>query len=63
MAAGADGIFVPGVVDPVTVRALVQAVPAPLNVMAGPPCGVTDATGRSPAVRRPARSHVGVPTL
>ncbi|MEU8215039.1 isocitrate lyase/phosphoenolpyruvate mutase family protein [Micromonospora taraxaci] len=36
LAAGADGIFVPGVVDPVTVRALVEAVPAPLNVLAGP---------------------------
>ncbi|MET8041577.1 isocitrate lyase/phosphoenolpyruvate mutase family protein [Micromonospora sp. NPDC005215] len=36
LAAGADGIFVPGVVDPVTIRALVQAVPAPLNVLAGP---------------------------
>ncbi|MFI6781116.1 isocitrate lyase/phosphoenolpyruvate mutase family protein [Micromonospora sp. NPDC050276] len=36
LAAGADGIFVPGVVDPETIRALVQAVPAPLNVLAGP---------------------------
>ncbi|MET8087946.1 isocitrate lyase/phosphoenolpyruvate mutase family protein [Micromonospora sp. NPDC005194] len=36
LAAGADGIFVPGVVDPVTIRELVRAVPAPLNVLAGP---------------------------
>ncbi|MFC3505382.1 isocitrate lyase/phosphoenolpyruvate mutase family protein [Micromonospora krabiensis] len=36
LAAGADGIFVPGVVDPATIRALVEAVPAPLNVLAGP---------------------------
>ncbi|MET7672776.1 isocitrate lyase/PEP mutase family protein [Micromonospora luteifusca] len=36
LAAGADGIFVPGVVDPATIGALVQAVPAPLNVLAGP---------------------------
>ncbi|GGO25837.1 isocitrate lyase/PEP mutase family protein [Micromonospora parathelypteridis] len=36
LAAGADGIFVPGVVDPATIRALVRAVPAPLNVLAGP---------------------------
>ncbi|MEV4119628.1 isocitrate lyase/phosphoenolpyruvate mutase family protein [Micromonospora sp. NPDC049645] len=36
LAAGADGIFVPGVVDPVTIRVLVRAVPAPLNVLAGP---------------------------
>ncbi|MEV0005595.1 isocitrate lyase/phosphoenolpyruvate mutase family protein [Micromonospora sp. NPDC050980] len=36
LAAGADGIFVPGTVDPATVAALVAAVPAPLNVLAGP---------------------------
>jgi 2-methylisocitrate lyase-like PEP mutase family enzyme len=35
-AAGADGIFVPGVVDPGTVEALVKEVTVPLNVMAGP---------------------------
>ncbi|GAB7181672.1 isocitrate lyase/phosphoenolpyruvate mutase family protein [Kitasatospora sp. Ki12] len=34
--AGADGVFVPGVADPETVAALVAAVPAPLNVLAGP---------------------------
>ncbi|MFD7668031.1 isocitrate lyase/phosphoenolpyruvate mutase family protein [Streptomyces sp. NPDC059788] len=34
--AGADGIFVPGVVDPATVRALAAGIPVPLNVMAGP---------------------------
>lgn len=34
--AGADGIFVPGVVDPETVAALAKAVPAPLNILAGP---------------------------
>jgi 2-methylisocitrate lyase-like PEP mutase family enzyme len=36
LAAGADGIFVPGVVDPRTVRALARGIDAPLNVMAGP---------------------------
>jgi 2-methylisocitrate lyase-like PEP mutase family enzyme len=36
LAAGADGIFVPGVADPATIRRLVAAVDAPLNVMAGP---------------------------
>ncbi|GAA2632792.1 isocitrate lyase/phosphoenolpyruvate mutase family protein [Streptomyces vastus] len=36
LAAGADGIFVPGVVDPVTVKALAEGIDAPLNVMAGP---------------------------
>ncbi|MFF8641485.1 isocitrate lyase/phosphoenolpyruvate mutase family protein [Streptomyces sp. NPDC015345] len=34
--AGADGIFVPGAVDPETVGALVAGVQGPLNVMAGP---------------------------
>ena len=36
LAAGADGIFVPGVLDAAVLRELVAAVPAPLNVMAGP---------------------------
>ncbi|MHC3471390.1 isocitrate lyase/PEP mutase family protein [Streptomyces sp. 7R007] len=35
-AAGADGIFVPGAVDPGTVKLLVDGVDGPLNVMAGP---------------------------
>ncbi|MFD8811112.1 isocitrate lyase/phosphoenolpyruvate mutase family protein, partial [Streptomyces sp. NPDC059627] len=35
-AAGADGIFVPGVVDPETVKALVEGVGLPLNVLVGP---------------------------
>ncbi|MFI6447345.1 isocitrate lyase/phosphoenolpyruvate mutase family protein [Kitasatospora sp. NPDC050543] len=34
--AGASGIFVPGVGDQETVAALAEALPAPLNVMAGP---------------------------
>ncbi|MCP2169077.1 isocitrate lyase/PEP mutase family protein [Goodfellowiella coeruleoviolacea] len=34
--AGANGIFVPGVVDPATVADLVKQVAAPLNVLAGP---------------------------
>jgi 2-methylisocitrate lyase-like PEP mutase family enzyme len=36
LAAGADGVFVPGAVDPVTAKALVQGIQGPLNVMAGP---------------------------
>jgi 2-methylisocitrate lyase-like PEP mutase family enzyme len=36
LAAGADGVFVPGTVDPETVAALVAAIPAPLNVLGGP---------------------------
>jgi 2-methylisocitrate lyase-like PEP mutase family enzyme len=35
VAAGADGIFVPGVVDIETLKALVAEIDAPLNVMAG----------------------------
>ncbi|MFJ9814931.1 isocitrate lyase/phosphoenolpyruvate mutase family protein [Streptomyces sp. NPDC101151] len=35
-AAGADGIFVPGAVDPHTVKALVAGIDGPLNVMVGP---------------------------
>ncbi|GAA3122110.1 2-methylisocitrate lyase [Streptosporangium carneum] len=34
--AGASGVFVPGVVDPVTVSALVKGVAAPLNILVGP---------------------------
>jgi 2-methylisocitrate lyase-like PEP mutase family enzyme len=34
--AGADGVFVPGVVDPATIRELVDAIAAPVNVLAGP---------------------------
>ncbi|MFD3380242.1 MULTISPECIES: isocitrate lyase/phosphoenolpyruvate mutase family protein [unclassified Streptomyces] len=36
LAAGADGVFVPGPVDPVTVKNLAEGVDGPLNVMAGP---------------------------
>jgi 2-methylisocitrate lyase-like PEP mutase family enzyme len=34
--AGADGIFVPGVIDTDLIAELVEKVPAPLNIMAGP---------------------------
>lgn len=36
LAAGADGIFVPGVVDRATVKSLVAGVEGPLNVLVGP---------------------------
>jgi 2-methylisocitrate lyase-like PEP mutase family enzyme len=36
LAAGADGIFVPGVADPVLIAALTEVVTAPLNILAGP---------------------------
>ncbi|MEV6485669.1 isocitrate lyase/phosphoenolpyruvate mutase family protein [Streptomyces sp. NPDC051576] len=35
-AAGADGIFVPGAVDPGTVKELADGIDAPLNVLVGP---------------------------
>ncbi|KAA2247678.1 isocitrate lyase/phosphoenolpyruvate mutase family protein [Solihabitans fulvus] len=35
LAAGANGVFVPGVVDPATVAELVKAIDAPLNVLSG----------------------------
>ncbi|MFJ8198137.1 isocitrate lyase/phosphoenolpyruvate mutase family protein [Streptomyces sp. NPDC096152] len=35
-AAGADGIFVPGAVDPGIVKVLADGVEAPLNILAGP---------------------------
>ncbi|MEV6504675.1 isocitrate lyase/phosphoenolpyruvate mutase family protein [Streptomyces sp. NPDC051642] len=35
-AAGADGIFVPGVVEPGTVKELADGIDAPLNVLVGP---------------------------
>jgi 2-methylisocitrate lyase-like PEP mutase family enzyme len=36
LAAGATGIFVPGVADTETIAALAKAIPAPLNVLAQP---------------------------
>jgi 2-methylisocitrate lyase-like PEP mutase family enzyme len=36
LAAGAHGIFVPGVTDAATISALVTEIPAPLSILAGP---------------------------
>lgn len=36
LAAGADGVFVPGVTQPETIATLVAAIPAPVNVLGGP---------------------------
>jgi 2-methylisocitrate lyase-like PEP mutase family enzyme len=36
MDAGASTIFVPGVIDVPTIQTLVKAIPAPLNILAGP---------------------------
>ncbi|MEU0391472.1 isocitrate lyase/phosphoenolpyruvate mutase family protein [Streptomyces sp. NPDC006208] len=51
IAAGADGIFVPGVVDPDTVEALAKGIGAPLNVLAGPGAPATTELGRLGAAR------------
>jgi 2-methylisocitrate lyase-like PEP mutase family enzyme len=36
LAAGADGLFVPGLADPASIRAIAGAVPLPLNLMVVP---------------------------
>lgn len=36
LAAGADGVFVPGTVDPAIVKALVEGIDGPLNILVGP---------------------------
>ncbi|MEV6016764.1 MULTISPECIES: isocitrate lyase/phosphoenolpyruvate mutase family protein [unclassified Streptomyces] len=36
LAAGADGVFVPGTTDPATVKALVEGIDGPLNILVGP---------------------------
>ncbi|MFF4534651.1 isocitrate lyase/phosphoenolpyruvate mutase family protein [Streptomyces aureus] len=36
LAAGADGVFVPGVTEPTTVKALVEGIDGPLNILVGP---------------------------
>ncbi len=43
LAAGADCIFVPGVDDEATIRRLVAAIPAPLNIVAGLTANLIDA--------------------
>ncbi|WP_412540622.1 isocitrate lyase/phosphoenolpyruvate mutase family protein [Longispora sp. K20-0274] len=45
LAAGADGIFVPGVADPEVIAALVKAIPAPVNVLVGPGSPTVDELG------------------
>ncbi len=65
-AAGADGVFVPGVTDATTIRRLVDEVRAPLNVMAdagAPTISELHALGVArvslgPAITRSAMAHV-----
>lgn len=52
VAAGASGVFVPGVADAETLRALVPAVGAPLNVMAGRGASLTIAELQALGVAR-----------
>ncbi len=51
IAAGADGIFVPGVSDPTLIGELATALPVPLNIMAGPGTAPVAALG-APGVAR-----------
>ncbi|WP_327070492.1 isocitrate lyase/PEP mutase family protein [Kitasatospora sp. NBC_01302] len=51
VAAGADGVFVPGVTDPRTVTALAGGLAVPLNVLAGPGAPTVAELGRLGAAR------------
>lgn len=47
-AAGADGIFIPGVVDPQVIESLAREIPVPINILAvgnTPPVGVLEKLG------------------
>jgi 2-methylisocitrate lyase-like PEP mutase family enzyme/methylphosphotriester-DNA--protein-cysteine methyltransferase len=46
LAAGADGVFVPGVSDEAMIASLAQSISGPLNVMAGPGSPDVQALGR-----------------
>ncbi|MEV4659517.1 isocitrate lyase/phosphoenolpyruvate mutase family protein [Micromonospora sp. NPDC049301] len=50
-AAGADGIFVPGTVDPATLRVLTERLDAPLNVLYQPGGPGLDELGRAGVAR------------
>ncbi|MFS2241375.1 MULTISPECIES: isocitrate lyase/PEP mutase family protein [unclassified Microbacterium] len=56
--AGADGVFVPGVVDVDTIRVLVQEVDGPVNVMVGPGAPTAAALSRLGVARVSAGSGV-----
>ncbi|HEX3786179.1 MAG TPA: isocitrate lyase/phosphoenolpyruvate mutase family protein [Pseudonocardiaceae bacterium] len=45
LAAGADGIFVPGATDPADLRALTAAIPVPVNVLVVPDLGLDELAG------------------
>ncbi|WP_324612212.1 isocitrate lyase/phosphoenolpyruvate mutase family protein [Streptomyces sp. MMG1533] len=62
LAAGADGIFAPGAVDPETVKQLADGVDAPLNAMAGPGALPVAEPAAHALVRRAAREPLGAGT-
>ncbi|MFE4702935.1 isocitrate lyase/phosphoenolpyruvate mutase family protein [Streptomyces sp. NPDC056738] len=78
LAAGADGVFVPGTVDPAIVKALVEGIDGPLNILVGPgapsvdelaalgvariSAGSSIATAAHALVRRAARELLGTGT-
>lgn len=61
--AGADGIFVPGVVDATTIAALTERIPAPVNVLVGEGTPPVPELGRLGAARVSLGSDVALAAL
>ncbi|GAA4723101.1 isocitrate lyase/PEP mutase family protein [Phytohabitans rumicis] len=60
VAAGADGVFVPGVTDPATVAELSASIAVPLNILAGPGAPTIAELGRLGAARVSVGSSVAL---
>ncbi|MGA5701601.1 isocitrate lyase/PEP mutase family protein [Peterkaempfera bronchialis] len=60
LAAGADGVFVPGTLDPEVLSALVAGVDAPLNVLVGPGAPAVPALAALGVARVSAGSSIAV---
>ena len=58
LTAGADGVFVPGAVDPLTVQTLVEGVEGPLNILVGPGAPSVDALAALGVARISAGSSI-----
>jgi 2-methylisocitrate lyase-like PEP mutase family enzyme len=58
LAAGASGIFVPGVADPATIAALAEGISAPLNILVGPGSPTTGELGELGVARASAGSSI-----
>ncbi|MFJ6836337.1 isocitrate lyase/phosphoenolpyruvate mutase family protein [Streptomyces sp. NPDC091209] len=58
--AGADGVFVPGTVDPVIVKALVEGIEGPLNILVGPGAPSVDELAALGVARISAGSSIAV---